>query len=171
MKNKNDKDDYIYFIVLVFEGKFQNGLKNGKGKEYDQEGNIIFDGEYQKGKKFKGTGKEFDVNGNIIFEGEYENGIKWQGIGKEFDKRGNVKYEGEFKEGKRNGKGKKYKKGVLMFEGEFKDWKIWNGQGKEYISSQHSEECFFKNEEIGKEKLKEYNFLNEYIIPDGEYVN
>ena len=35
-----------------------NGIKNGKGKEYDYEGNLEFDGEYLNGKKW--NGKEYE---------------------------------------------------------------------------------------------------------------
>ena len=27
---------------LIFEGKYYNGKRNGKGKEYDYDGNLIF---------------------------------------------------------------------------------------------------------------------------------
>ena len=31
-----------------------NGIRHGKGKEYDEYGNLLFDGEYINGKKRKG---------------------------------------------------------------------------------------------------------------------
>ena len=31
---------------LIFEGIFIKGMKNGKGKEYNEKGEIIFEGEY-----------------------------------------------------------------------------------------------------------------------------
>ena len=40
--------------------------------EYNDEGEIIFEGEYLHGKR-NGKGKEY-LNGKIIFEGEYLNG-------------------------------------------------------------------------------------------------
>ena len=51
-----------------------NGLRNGKGKEYN--GSIemlLFEGEYLNGKK-NGKGKEYNLNGNLLYEGEYLNG-------------------------------------------------------------------------------------------------
>ena len=36
---------------LKFEGFYKKGQKNGKGKEYDEDGNIIFEGEFIFGKK------------------------------------------------------------------------------------------------------------------------
>ena len=43
--------------------------KNGKGKENDYKGNLVFDGEYLNGEK-NGKGKEF-YYGKLEFEGEY----------------------------------------------------------------------------------------------------
>ena len=34
--------------------------KNGKGKEYDRDDNLIFEGEYLNGKRWNGKGKEYD---------------------------------------------------------------------------------------------------------------
>ena len=46
--------------------------KNGKGKEYNNNGNLIFEGEYLNGKR-NGKAKEYSY-GNLIFEGEFLNG-------------------------------------------------------------------------------------------------
>ncbi len=74
-------------------------LKNGTGfvKEFDYDGNLIFEGEY-KNEKRNGKGKEYLGNGILIFEGEYRNGIK-------------------------NGKGKEYWGGDIVFEGNYIDGK------------------------------------------------
>ena len=59
---------------MIFEGKFLNGKRNGKGKEYYENGEIDFEGEYLNGKR-NGKGKEYDRSfGKVIFEGEY---LKW----------------------------------------------------------------------------------------------
>ena len=42
-------------------------------KEYDEYGNVIFEGEYLNGKK-NGKGKEYHYTGKVKFEGEYLNG-------------------------------------------------------------------------------------------------
>ena len=55
---------------LLFECKYLKGLRNGKGKEYDNN-SLIFEGEYLKGMR-NGKGKEY-FNGKLIFEGEYHN--------------------------------------------------------------------------------------------------
>ena len=60
---------------LIFDGKYINGLKNEKGKEYHPIfGKIIFDGEYALGKRWNGLGKEYDNNGNLICEIKYLDG-------------------------------------------------------------------------------------------------
>ena len=38
---------------LIFEGKYVNGQRNGRGKEYDGNGKQIFGGEYLNDKRFK----------------------------------------------------------------------------------------------------------------------
>ena len=52
---------------------------NGKCKEFDTNGNMIYIGEYLNGKR-NGNGKEYDGEdiylGEVIFEGEYINGKK-----------------------------------------------------------------------------------------------
>ena len=59
-------------------------MKNGKGKEYNEKGDILFEGEYYDGKKWNGTEKIYDEDtDNLIFEYIYSNGkIKV----KEYDK-------------------------------------------------------------------------------------
>ena len=56
--------------ILLFEGEYLNGIRNGKGKEYFwYYGGLKFDGEYLNGVR-SGKGKEYLFD-NIIFEGEY----------------------------------------------------------------------------------------------------
>ena len=78
--------DYLYDQKCNGKGYDENGniiyeLNNGNGKvkEYNYNGNILFDGEYLNGKK-NGKGKEYDDHGIIYFYGEYLNGQKWNGI-------------------------------------------------------------------------------------------
>ena len=59
------------------------GERNGKGKEYTKDKNIlIFEGEYLNRKR-NGKGIEYDNDGLLLFEGEYLNG-KRNGEGKEY---------------------------------------------------------------------------------------
>ena len=70
IKEYNSYDD-----SLIFEGEYSNGKRNGKGKEYNEEGKLIFEGEYLNGKKWKGIEYVYDEDTTrIIFECEYTNG-------------------------------------------------------------------------------------------------
>ena len=70
-----------------------NGEKNGKGKEYYENGKLKFEGEYLNGEKH-GKGKEYYENGKLRFEGEYLNGERWKGKIKKFI--GNLELEKEY---------------------------------------------------------------------------
>ena len=96
--DKNGKNGNI-----VFE------LKNGNGyvKQYDYEGDLIFEGEYLNGLRY-GKGKEYYDNCKIKFEGEYLNGLRWNGKGKEYNDKGKLIFEGEYLNGQRYVKVKEY---------------------------------------------------------------
>ena len=138
-----------------------HGEKNGKGKEYDSEGELIFEGEYRLGLK-NGKGKEYNSKGNIIFEGEYIN-AKRNGEGKEYDKDG--KFEGEYLNGKRHGKIKfYYDNGKLEFEGTLMN-KILIGT----IYDKNVNIKFQSFEENGK--IKEHDIYNDKLKFEGKYLN
>ena len=126
---KNGKGkEYTKFGDLLFEGYFIDDKKNGKGKEYcPWSGKLLFVGEYKNGKRH-GKGIEYDYDKKIIFKGEYLNGKFWSGIGKE--KYDIFIFKGEYKYGKK-WKGKEYYHifcgDPLHFEGEFKEGKKWKG--------------------------------------------
>jgi len=105
-KEKNMKKN-----ILIFEGEYSRDKRNGEGKEYYPNGNILFEGEYYYYHKLKG--KEYYPNGNSEFEGEYLYDSKWNGKG--YNKNGKLIYE--LKDG--DGKVREYKKGILVFKGEY----------------------------------------------------
>ena len=85
-----------------------------KGKLYNYEEKLIFEGEFLYVNKW--TGKRYDDNGNEIFEIKNGNGKVIEYL------RNNTIFEGEYINGERNGFGKEYDKDdKLKFEGEFKD--------------------------------------------------
>ena len=172
---------------LKFEGEFSYGNRNGKGKEYDNANQIIFDGEYLNGKKWNGKGYDNNnviykiKNGNgflkeykypfkyLIFESGYLDGRK-NGKVKEYNY-GTLVFEGEYLNGKRNGKGKEYNyTGKLEFEGEYLIDERWNGKGKEFQYN----ELIYEGEILhGKKwngKGKEFNKDGELIF-EGEFFN
>ena len=164
--------------------------KNGKGKEYDSEGNLIFEGEYLNDKK-EGKGKEYDSIGNLIFEGEYLYDHKKSG--KEFHN-GNLIYEGEYLFNKKlngkiydikgntyeiingNGKVKEYDRQypeLITFDGEFINCKK-KGICKEYYTTfDGKHHLIFEGEFYDEQKNgkgKEYNEKGELLF-EGEYKN
>ena len=58
-------------------------------KEYDEVGELIYEGEYLNFKK-NGLGKEYYFD-KLIFEGEYLNGLRLDY--KDYDKKGNISNE------------------------------------------------------------------------------
>ena len=159
--NKNDEllDEDVYingeekelntFGQLIFQGEHLNGLRNGRGKEYNNfSGKLIYEGEYLNGKRH-GFGYEYNADGKLLFEGIFLNGKKWKGKGYFFNyiayelnngngkamdyyNNGKLEFEGEYLNGKRNGKGKEYDDfdGRLIFEGEYLNDKR-HGKGKD----------------------------------------
>ena len=110
---------------IKFEGEYLNGERNGKGKEYHN-GILFFEGIYSNGKK-NGKGIEYYYNGNKKFEGEYFYDRKWNGKGYDI-MNNNIIYE--LKEG--NGDIKEYDfYGVLKFQGNYFKGRR-NGLGKEF---------------------------------------
>ena len=72
--------------------RYRVGERNGKGKEYNDNNDLIFEGEYLNGKR-NGKGKEYHYDGTLYFEGEYLNG-KRNGKGKEYNSDGELEFEG-----------------------------------------------------------------------------
>ena len=87
-------DDGSYYI-----GQTKNNLPDGKGKEYYENGNLRYKGDFINGKK-EGNGKYIYENGNYYI-GEWKNDLK-HGKGKLYDKDNKIIYEGDFINGKKN---------------------------------------------------------------------
>ena len=151
--------------LLIFEGEYLNGKRNGKGKKFYND-QLIFEGEYINGKK-NGIGKEYDYHdGHLIFEGEYLNDNKWNGVG--YDSFKNIIYE--LKEGK--GYIKEYDYNILVFEGEYLNGRK-NGKGKEYNNSYGISKLIFEGEYINglkHGKGKKYDYRTGNLFFDGEYL-
>ena len=94
----------IYFDdinnILKSEYEVNNGLIEGKGKEYYGNGRLKYKGNFKNG-KYEGNGiLYYEFFGHIKYDGEFKNGMK-NGFGKEFDKEGNIVYQGKFYQDKR----------------------------------------------------------------------
>ena len=141
---------------LKFEGEYLNEKKIGKGKYYYNNGKLQIEAEF-KDNDFNGKVKKYDENGELEFDGEYKNGNKWNG-------KENKKYfQGEYLNGKRwNGKGSEFKdvqtgptdfRTILAFEGEYINGKR-KGRGEIY------------DMESNKFALKEINEENDIKTDD-----
>ena len=160
--------------LIIYKGEFLKDKRHGKGKEYNNFGNLIYEGEYKNGVR-SGKGKEYHPNGNLKFIGEYINNKQWNGTG--FDRLQYDLYELKngiyhlYETGKEediiNGKRKEYdKEGNMIFEGEYKMGER-NGKGKEYNDNG---ELLFEGEYLNGNRFngKEYdNFNNIYEYKKG----
>ena len=164
-ETKEKGKEYDYEGDLIYEGEFLDGKRHGKGKEYDHYG-LRYEGEYLNGKRH-GKGKEFAGDGSILFEGEYLNGNIWDGTKYYFvDDVTDIMDSFVLK----NGKGfvKYIDDGEFSYEGEYLNGKK-NGKGKEYLYNDLNYEGEFLNDKRhgkGKEFYKKYKLKFE-----GEYLN
>ena len=161
-RKKNGKDkEYNYNGKLLYEGEFLNDKRHGIGKEYYDE-KLKFEGEYLYGWKVKG---KFYINDKLRYEGEYLLDKFYNGKG--YDENGNVIFE------LKNGNGKVieyYDNGNIKFEGEYLNGKK-HGKGKEY---NREGKLNYDGEYLnGKKngKGKEYNTYNGNLLFEGEYLN
>ena len=141
-KKEHDNEIEIYnnYNELLYRGCCSKNKKNGRGKEYNEKGDLIFEGEYLNGKKWKGAKKIYDIiNGELIFEYEYLNG-KIVHI-KEYDKYNQeLLFSGDYINGERKGNGVEYKIIYEKINKRYKHAKIFSGEylngerkkGKEY---------------------------------------
>ena len=53
-------------LFISFEGEYKDGKKNGKGKEFKND-ILMFEGEFLNGKKWNGKGKKYNDKGELIF--------------------------------------------------------------------------------------------------------
>ena len=87
----------------VYEGEWKGGMKNGfvregKGKEYEKDGETaLYSGQWKSGKR-DGKGTEYR-DGHALYTGEWKNGMR-NGEGKEMDGNGRVMWSGKWANGK-----------------------------------------------------------------------
>jgi antitoxin component YwqK of YwqJK toxin-antitoxin module len=67
MKQKQKKQFNGCSDDLEFEDEYLNEKRNGKGKEYHNNGELRFEGEYLNGKRSE-KGKEYDYKGVLLWE-------------------------------------------------------------------------------------------------------
>ena len=85
-------------LAMRLEGALTIPVRNGRGKEYDGNKRVLYDGEWLNGQR-SGKGVEY-VNGKKVYDGEWKNGMR-NGEGTEFV--GNAASTGVWKDGKKDG--------------------------------------------------------------------
>ena len=135
----------------IYEGEFQNGILNGKGK-------II------QLKQNKNKSRSTDILNTITYNGDIKD-FKKEGFGEELCQ--DYVYEGNFHEDKKHGKGKiKYIQSGDIYEGDFYEGLI-TGYGKYIWSNKCEYTGQFLNGEMEGKGLFKWPDGNEY---EGNYV-
>ena len=173
---------------VFFEGHFENGKREGKGKEIDLNGKVVFEGLYRNGKRtnmvvvkeMKGYWKEMNEDNEVISickknEKSENDGICY------FYSNGNIERISEWRNGKevnvlKRFEGKKmieFVKGVKRYEGEYRDSIKYNypreGNGEEYDTDGKSlvyHGCYWNGKRQGQGKL----YRNGDVIFDGIWL-
>ena len=91
-----------------YEGEFVKGKPQGAGKFWNENGDLVHEGEYFGG-VYHGIGTSYGDGGIKRYEGMYRRGNK-SGKGKLFNDEGDVEYQGQWFSGELDGKGVKYHK-------------------------------------------------------------
>lgn len=134
-----DKDaaDYTGKVVLYYdkektsvrrEGRLEEGVLQGRGSDYDENGLLVYSGEYIDG-VYSGEGKLYD-KGALIYEGTFADGL-YEGEGRLYENE-MLLYEGAFAQGLYDGEGALYEAGeTLLYQGGFSAG-LRHGEGTAY---------------------------------------
>ncbi|MBR1659653.1 MAG: hypothetical protein IJ705_05000 [Oscillospiraceae bacterium] len=125
--------------VPIYAGKLEEGVLQGDGQEYDDQGRIAYEGQFVNGVR-NGSGVAY-ADGIKIYEGQFADGI-YEGSGRLFED-GLLAYEGQFSAGIYEGRGALYDKGTLIYSGQFSEG-IYAGQGTLYEDGDKVYEGNFK---------------------------
>ena len=94
-----NKIDLTFIHYNVFSKRYIKYESNKKGKEFNQNNKLVYEGEFLNGEAHE-KGKEFFVGYNqIYFEGDYLNEGRWKG--NEYNLEGELVFEGEYLKGER----------------------------------------------------------------------
>ncbi|WP_353893914.1 hypothetical protein PRVXH_000685 [Proteinivorax hydrogeniformans] len=118
---------------IKFNGDIVNGVPNGEGVLYSENGAKIAKGYFKDG-RLNGPGKLYR-NSDALYKGEFKNGLP-HGAGNSFYTNGQLKYEGYWQKGLKHGQGKLFNQdGELLYVGEMES-NTFHGDGKYYQSDQ-----------------------------------
>lgn len=117
--------------IPLYEGKLVEGLLQGKGTEYDEQGRLCYEGSFVDGMRDgKGTAYE---QGVMVYEGDFSAGV-YEGVGRRYID-GILEYEGAFAAGLPNGEGVAYYPDrTIQYKGSFVKG-LYEGTGTAYTTS------------------------------------
>lgn len=114
--------------IPLYEGRLEDGLLQGKGKQYDKNGLVVYEGDFVDG-LWQGKGIAYE-NGVMIYEGDFAASV-YEGQGKQYAD-GTLVYEGGFSGGVRSGEGTAYYvSGKPQYKGTFANG-LYEGTGTAY---------------------------------------
>ena len=93
--NKTSDIEFYENGNLRFEGEYKKDIR-WSGKGYDNEGKEVFnimDG--------KGQGREYNYEGELLYEGDFLEGKRHNGKGVEYSDNGELLYKGDYLDGKK----------------------------------------------------------------------
>ena len=113
----------------LYEGRLEDGLLQGQGREYDEAGLLLYEGAFADGRREgKGTASE---DGVLLYEGGFAGGVQ-SGEGMAYYANSGVQYKGAFADGLYEGQGTAYdEQGVKLYEGGFAQG-LYSGEGSLY---------------------------------------
>ena len=116
--------------VPLYAGQLEDGVLQGRGEEYDENGLLSYEGWFVDGER-SGTGTAYE-DGVMVYAGQFAAGV-YEGTGSAYEA-GDLVYEGQFAAGVYEGQGKKYEEGVLVYAGSFQGGTA-SGDGTAYYPS------------------------------------
>ncbi len=114
----------------LYAGRLEDGVLQGRGEEYDENGLLSYEGWFQDG-AHSGDGTAYE-DGVMVYHGQFADGV-YEGTGTAYAG-GMMIYEGQFSGGAYEGRGRLYEDGALRYEGSFQSGEA-SGDGKLYSAS------------------------------------
>ena len=114
--------------TVLFEGRLEEGVIQGRGSAFDENGRPVYTGDYVDG-LYHGEGKLY-TDGALTYVGSFADGL-YEGEGRLYGEGEALVYEGGFSSGLRSGEGTAYENGEKRYRGGFEQ-DAYSGVGTLY---------------------------------------
>ena len=149
--------------VCCYEGHFNNGKRQGKGREFSISHETVYQGQWINN-QYNGNGTLWREDNSRI-EGVFTNGLL-NGKGTLFHPNDTVAFIGTFKDGKKNGNGQEYEEDGSIYNGDYlNDYR--NGEGSISNNGKEIFKGYWKN---GLKHGHGREIMNQSIY-NGDYYN